>query len=254
MKQMKMHKINQNSLTFVKVFAAFLGFLLVLSCTHTDIADGSDGNTAIEDGLVEDESITSSTDSGPANDPADQRPGSDETESNNQAGENQQSLAVVDHDDSVSPPPAQASEEELKTLGAMAEQEVLAPRLEERDLVGNGIRAQQATPISGLVFSESVVENPIIIYPQDEMLDDEKYRDYGYNPRVSPFIDPMSTFSIDVDTASYANARRYLFDYGQLPPVEAVRIEEFINYFDYEYGEAEEHPFMVETETGTISL
>ncbi|MFP6582058.1 MAG: VWA domain-containing protein [Candidatus Hydrogenedentota bacterium] len=46
--------------------------------------------------------------------------------------------------------------------------------------------------------------------------------------------DPLSTFSIDVDTASYANVRRFL-NQSQLPPVDAVRIEELINYFDYDY-------------------
>jgi Ca-activated chloride channel family protein len=45
---------------------------------------------------------------------------------------------------------------------------------------------------------------------------------------------PLSTFSIDVDTASYANVRRFL-DAGQLPPPDAVRVEELINYFDYSY-------------------
>ena len=45
---------------------------------------------------------------------------------------------------------------------------------------------------------------------------------------------PLSTFSIDVDTASYANVRRFLHD-GQLPPADAVRIEEMVNYFHYAY-------------------
>ena len=45
---------------------------------------------------------------------------------------------------------------------------------------------------------------------------------------------PLSTFSTDVDTASYANVRRFL-NQGQLPPKDAVRIEELINYFSYEY-------------------
>jgi Ca-activated chloride channel family protein len=45
---------------------------------------------------------------------------------------------------------------------------------------------------------------------------------------------PLSTFSVDVDTASYANARRFVLD-GELPPPEAVRLEEFINYFEYDY-------------------
>jgi Ca-activated chloride channel family protein len=47
-------------------------------------------------------------------------------------------------------------------------------------------------------------------------------------------VQPLSTFSIDMDTASYANVRRFL-DHGQLPPPDAVRIEEMINYFSYEY-------------------
>ncbi|MFQ3226027.1 MAG: Ca-activated chloride channel family protein [Lentimonas sp.] len=48
----------------------------------------------------------------------------------------------------------------------------------------------------------------------------------------SPLVAPLSTFSIDVDTASYANVRRFL-NQGQLPPADAVRIEEMINYFPY---------------------
>lgn len=59
---------------------------------------------------------------------------------------------------------------------------------------------------------------------------------------------PLSTFSIDVDTASYANVRRFLHD-GQLPPADAVRIEELINYFDYDYPDpAEGEPFSIVTE------
>lgn len=48
--------------------------------------------------------------------------------------------------------------------------------------------------------------------------------------------DPLSTFSVDVDTASYANVRRFLVD-NMLPPSDAVRIEEMINYFSYDYSE-----------------
>jgi Ca-activated chloride channel family protein len=53
----------------------------------------------------------------------------------------------------------------------------------------------------------------------------------------------LSTFSIDVDTASYSNVRRFLRD-GQLPPADAVRIEELVNYFDYDYPRPEQgQPF-----------
>jgi len=59
---------------------------------------------------------------------------------------------------------------------------------------------------------------------------------------------PLSTFSIDVDNASYSNIRRFI-NGGQLPPADAVRIEEMINYFKYNYPEPRgEHPFSVFTE------
>ncbi len=75
----------------------------------------------------------------------------------------------------------------------------------------------------------------------------------GYDPIVdTPFLvaldNPLSTFSIDVDTAAYANVRRYL-NQNSLPPVDAVRIEELINYFDYDYAPPrDEHPFSVHAE------
>jgi Ca-activated chloride channel family protein len=61
---------------------------------------------------------------------------------------------------------------------------------------------------------------------------------------------PLSTFSIDVDTASYSKTRSYLLEHHTLPPPDAVRIEELINYFDYAYaGPTDEHPFAVHLET-----
>ncbi len=65
---------------------------------------------------------------------------------------------------------------------------------------------------------------------------------------VSVTSAPLSTFSIDVDTASYANVRRFLRE-GALPPADAVRIEELINYFDYDYPRpAADEPFSIVTE------
>lgn len=63
--------------------------------------------------------------------------------------------------------------------------------------------------------------------------------------------DPLSTFSIDVDEASYTNVRRFINN-GQQPPKDAVRIEEMINYFDYDYTQpSAEHPFNIITEIST---
>jgi Ca-activated chloride channel family protein len=63
---------------------------------------------------------------------------------------------------------------------------------------------------------------------------DNTFQDYGVNPYTDTRGDHLSTFAVDVDTAAYAVARRYLSD-GLLPPPEAVRVEEFINYFDQNY-------------------
>ena len=58
---------------------------------------------------------------------------------------------------------------------------------------------------------------------------------------------PLSTFSIDVDRAAYANVRRFLTN-DQLPPMDAVRIEEMVNYFDYDYPQPKgDEPFLVST-------
>ncbi len=63
----------------------------------------------------------------------------------------------------------------------------------------------------------------------------EKYDRIVDNPFVRVSEKPLSTFSIDVDTASYSKVRQYLTQYNQLPRPDAVRIEELLNYFRYEY-------------------
>lgn len=74
---------------------------------------------------------------------------------------------------------------------------------------------------------------------------------YAYTPEndyKAVSEDPLSTFSIDVDAASYTNTRRFLNN-GSLPPTDAVRIEEFINYFSYNYpAPTSDDPFSINTE------
>ena len=82
-----------------------------------------------------------------------------------------------------------------------------------------------------------------------EELDRENYANFEDNPVKVVAENPVSTFSIDVDTGSYANVRRILVG-GQLPRQDAVRIEELINYFDYQYSTPAnpDTPFAVYTE------
>lgn len=76
----------------------------------------------------------------------------------------------------------------------------------------------------------------------------ESYAHVQENDFRTVAASPLSTFSIDVDRASYANIRRFIHS-GERPPIDAVRIEEMINYFPYEWGEvAGDHPFSVGAE------
>jgi Ca-activated chloride channel family protein len=77
----------------------------------------------------------------------------------------------------------------------------------------------------------------------------DRYSSIVENPFLLATENPLSTFSIDVDTASYAKVRRYLLDNNMLPPPDAVRIEEFLNYFSYDYpGPEDEKPFAAHVE------
>lgn len=76
----------------------------------------------------------------------------------------------------------------------------------------------------------------------------EQYNRIEDNQFVNVKNQPLSTFSIDVDTASYSNVRRFINE-GQLPPKDAVRIEEMINYFTYDYPQPNgDRPFAISTE------
>ena len=76
----------------------------------------------------------------------------------------------------------------------------------------------------------------------------ESYGRIVENKPNSPFVSPLSTFGVDVDRASYSNVRRMIND-GELPPADAVRVEELVNYFNYEYAApSSKHPFAVHTE------
>ncbi len=80
--------------------------------------------------------------------------------------------------------------------------------------------------------------------PNDEAFDSMFFRDYGVNPFVATDEDPLSTFAVDVDAASYTLTRRYL-GLGQLPPKDAVRVEEFVNFFRQGYPRFEDDDFRI---------
>ncbi|HEX2606500.1 MAG TPA: von Willebrand factor type A domain-containing protein [Flavisolibacter sp.] len=94
----------------------------------------------------------------------------------------------------------------------------------------------------------SPMQAPVQYYEKDEEMNTEDYDGISENNFHKVADDPLSTFSIDVDAASYSNVRRFLNE-GQLPPAGAVRIEEMINYFSYNYPQpVGDAPFSINTE------
>ncbi|HEY3255802.1 MAG TPA: von Willebrand factor type A domain-containing protein, partial [Polyangiaceae bacterium] len=101
----------------------------------------------------------------------------------------------------------------------------------------------------GRLGGSHVTRSPqMIVAPRPAELNTENYAHVAENAFLNVADQPLSTFSIDVDTASYSNARRFLND-GTLPPKDAIRIEEWLNYFSYDYPEPiAKEPFSVTSE------
>ena len=89
---------------------------------------------------------------------------------------------------------------------------------------------------------------PALNPPNGAAYNDVFFKEYGTNPFIDTEDDHLSTFGMDVDTASYSVTRRYLRD-GYLPPTEAVRVEEFVNAFDYNYAPPSQDAFAVHIES-----
>lgn len=109
-----------------------------------------------------------------------------------------------------------------------------------------GKGANQTGGVFGMAASSRELDG---LRAPSQPTDRENYAPTEENPVKRVAEQPVSTFSIDVDTGAYANVRRFL-NSGRLPPRDAVRVEELINYFDYDYPlpESRQPPFQVTTE------
>ncbi|MBL7744980.1 MAG: von Willebrand factor type A domain-containing protein [Chitinophagaceae bacterium] len=124
-------------------------------------------------------------------------------------------------------------------------------RLEEVVVIGYGGRTKQE--ISGSYY-KNITGAPQGYYDGrysgdlETNFNTEGYDNITENRFLRVTDNPLSTFSIDVDAASYSNVRRFIND-GELPPAGAVRIEEMINYFKYDYPQPDgDKPFSINTE------
>jgi Ca-activated chloride channel family protein len=103
--------------------------------------------------------------------------------------------------------------------------------------------AEPAKLASGAAMGSMVIDN--FRREAQQPFNTARYGNIEENPFLTAASNPLSTFSIDVDTASYSNVRRFI-ESGSLPPKDAVRIEEMINYFSYNYPQPNDNlPFSV---------
>ncbi len=125
-------------------------------------------------------------------------------------------------------------------------------------VTGSAIRVREfsESPVKAVapIVNDKFVDSEIAYYPRySQIQNTAKYQEFKENPWKRVAEEPVSTFSADVDTASYANVRRFL-QRGSLPTPDAVRAEELINYFAYDYAlpaANAKHPFSVRTDVAT---
>ena len=182
--------------------------LLTAACTATDDADGATADEAQTDSDYRATPVTAS--------------------SSSRADEQ---MDEADDDQEQSALDGAASEDVIEAAvpDDMADEEMSDDA--SSGLSSSGGRAQSES-------SQSAEPEPEPYEPNQRRrrAEPDNFVDYGINPFVDTADDPFSTFALDVDTASYTIARNFV-DGGQLPPFEAVRVEEFVNYFDGGYDD-----------------
>ncbi|MEM9892283.1 MAG: von Willebrand factor type A domain-containing protein [Actinomycetota bacterium] len=122
--------------------------------------------------------------------------------------------------------PTTAAAQDLSAEDGEAADFAVAEEAMEDD---SGVDAGEASEAAGGLFDEAVA-----VEEERDAEDDNRFVDYGVRPFVPTDVDPLSTFALDVDTASYSIARGWV-DGGAVPPIESVRLEEYVNSFSYDY-------------------
>ncbi|WP_407333276.1 vWA domain-containing protein [Enterovibrio sp. 27052020O] len=142
------------------------------------------------------------------------------------------------------------------------QEEVLVSRVEVEVVEADAIQVMPSSPTAKIAYHRAAHKQlavmsmpnpaPNLADPFFEPENRDKYLDTPSNSTHLVATTPLSTFSVDVDTGSYANVRSYL-KMGNTPPADAIREEAFINYFDYNYPapSSKVQPFSVNTELAT---
>lgn len=140
---------------------------------------------------------------------------------------------------------------------------LVEPQIEETNYEINDIAVMKDETQNNLAFIPPTIveekahvklsENSCIVTHREirQEVNTEEYSQYQENKFVLIQQEPLSTFSVDVDAASYSNMRRFV-NQGQMPPIDAIRTEELINYFSYNYPQPTgKDPVRISAETAT---
>jgi Ca-activated chloride channel family protein len=138
----------------------------------------------------------------------------------------------------TSAPPASGGSIVLQ--GKLKDATTLGQRLTPSDEVEKG----ESRSSLGLASPPVIPTTGGTALPNDETYDSMFFRNYGVNPFIPTDEDALSTFAVDVDAASYTVVRRYI-ELGNLPPADAVRVEEFVNFFPQGYPRFENEDFRI---------
>lgn len=144
--------------------------------------------------------------------------------------------------------PASGATIEFK-LGGYRTQRVRYEGQQRLDIkLNQGFKGLETKNVANLLESAARIQPHRTMIIRQPSSPTESYASFAENKFVRPQLNPLSTFGMDVDAASYSNVRRFI-NQGQLPPADAVRVEEMINYFDYDYpAPTNGEPFSIHTE------
>ncbi len=107
----------------------------------------------------------------------------------------------------------------------------LVENLDDGGDAEDAVAEGEGAGLFGTVDPDELSEPPV----NNPTSQDPRFTDYGIRTFIDTRSDPVSTFSLDVDTGSYSIARGFIEQTGQLPPRESVRVEEYVNFFEYGY-------------------
>ena len=150
-----------------------------------------------------------------------------------EAMEDEEEEAMEDEEESFAAPSNDSGDEALveRATQGDAEEALVDTITDDGNDAENAVAEGEGAGLFGTVDPDELSEPPV----NNPTSQDPRFTDYGIRTFIDTRSDPLSTFSLDVDTGSYSIARGFLEQQRQLPPRESVRVEEYVNFFDYGY-------------------